>query len=174
MHRKKFLNICLLSTESQMSFWIRYLYFDILVWSMSHPLTWRRQGFWRIQQPATRGRLRRFGFTFWEQSLVMRPSLYTVYDLHNLDVNVLTTKLVSQGLNKCGVWQVFCFSGCYRTTHCLLVWSSHTVICSLWCILLWRNLPLVQIEPDSMSKYWTPQFIYRNWIYFRLWQLEFL
>ena len=44
---------------------------------MSHPLTWTRQGSWPILQPAIRGRMRCFGFTFAEPS--WHPSLYTVY-----------------------------------------------------------------------------------------------
>ena len=44
------------------------LYFDLLVWFMSHPLTWRRYDLWPILQPATRWWLRHSGFTFCELS----------------------------------------------------------------------------------------------------------
>ena len=48
-----------------------------LVWSISHPLTWRRQDDLRpILQSVTRWRLRRFGFTF--RALSCQSSLYTV------------------------------------------------------------------------------------------------
>ena len=48
------------------------IYFDLLFWAMSHPLTWRRQSLW----PPTRGRLRHFGFTF--AASWCHPLLYTV------------------------------------------------------------------------------------------------
>ena len=53
------------------------VYCEIFVWSMSHPLTWRRLELWPIVHPASRWRLRHFGLIFEEQSC--RPSPYTVY-----------------------------------------------------------------------------------------------
>ena len=55
--------------------------FNILFLSMPDPLSWWRHNLKSVVQPATRWRLRSFGFTFEEQS--GRPSLYTVYSLHS-------------------------------------------------------------------------------------------
>ena len=49
-----------------------------LVWSMSHPLTWKRPGLWQILQPATRGWQISFGFTL---GVAVMLSLYSVSNL---------------------------------------------------------------------------------------------
>ncbi len=40
------------------------VHFDVLVWPMSHLLTWSGRGLWPILGPATRGQSRCFGCTF--------------------------------------------------------------------------------------------------------------
>lgn len=88
-------------------------------------------------------------------------------------------------------WQVLCFCCCW--VFCSLSWHISVVIWhrgKTWPHLFTFFVPhtlnntpehncslgssLWFIEPDTMCKHWTSQFIYRNWIYFRLWQPEFL
>lgn len=67
------------------------VYFDFLVWPMSHPLTQRGP----ILQPAIRGQWRWFGFIFGE--LFLRPSL--LYSLwREQDFELPTCDWITQDL----------------------------------------------------------------------------
>ena len=71
-------------------------YFEFLVWLMYHPLTWRRRDLWRVPQPTSRGRLRRFGFTLAELSSC--PSLIQ---------SMSGTSAQCSVFEHCQVWQHF-------------------------------------------------------------------
>ena len=71
-------------------------YFDFLVWPMSHPLTWRRQGFLTHTEASHQGASRCFGFTFGELSC--RPSLYTIY---GVDASLWTQYWVPECMGSC-------------------------------------------------------------------------